>query len=82
MKKYFISASMVAAVLVLSGCSLMPVQPTTQNQPNKTYAVSQSFWKSTDSGKTWQVKDTTKQTPTVTDWDVIRIEIDPTNSIL
>jgi photosystem II stability/assembly factor-like uncharacterized protein len=58
----------------------MPVQPTTQNQPNKTYAVSQSFWKSTDSGKTWQVKDTTKQTPTVTDWDVIRIEIDPTNS--
>ena len=80
MRKYLISASILSAVLVLAGCSLAPAQPAATNPPAKTYTVSPSFWKSTDGGKTWQNKNTVKQAPTVSDWDVIRIEIDPADS--
>jgi photosystem II stability/assembly factor-like uncharacterized protein len=80
MKKYLISASVLTAVIFLSGCSLMPAQQSTQNQAEKTYTVSQSFWKSIDNGTSWQAKTTVHQNPSTTDWNIIRIEIDPTNA--
>lgn len=78
MKKYLISASILASVLFLAGCTITPAANTSQKP--KEYELSKSIWKSTDGGKTWVAKNITLKSPTVSDLDILRIAVNPQDS--
>lgn len=77
MKKIFLS-TVVLAILIFTGCSLAP-NSTTQNQI-KTFTLSASVWKSTDGGKTWEVKNKGEGTANATAVDVLSFAINPYDS--
>lgn len=68
---------MIVATLFLSGCSLAPSSSTTTA---KTYTLSKSIWKSSDSGKTWEAKNKASNKPKITDLNVLTMVINPLNA--
>lgn len=82
MKKYLISSLVFVLALAVSGCSLAPGQNTTtgSGSSGKTYTFSQSVWKSTDGGKTWEAKNKTETRPRVSDVNVLTSSFDPSDS--
>lgn len=78
MKKYLILALLASAVVVLSGCGMTTSTTSTNQSPG--YQLSKSIWKSTDGGQTWQAKNIASARPKTTDWDVLKIVVNPTDS--
>lgn len=79
MKKYFILASILAAVFVLTGCSIGMPTPSLNQQPKES-TFTQSIWKSTDGGKTWGAINKYTGKLAAADPDIFRIAIDPLDS--
>lgn len=78
MRKY-LSLAILVFIPIFSGCSLLPT-PTDNSDtapPAKKYAISQSIWKSTDGGKTWEAKNSLEEKPRVADVDVLSMAINP-----
>jgi photosystem II stability/assembly factor-like uncharacterized protein len=77
MRKYFVALSVLILAVVLSGCSLLPTTKT--GTTDQKITISSSLWKSEDGGKTWTVKNIASAKPATTDWDVLRMAINPTD---
>lgn len=75
MKKIFLLPLIVASIFVFSGCG--PALTTTKTQQ---YNFSESIWKTTDAGATWNAKTVSNQKPTVSDLDILQIAINPTDA--
>ncbi|NTU66602.1 MAG: hypothetical protein HGB08_01635 [Candidatus Moranbacteria bacterium] len=71
-------AVLAASSLFFAGCSFAPAQNAGTETVQK-YAVSESFWKSTDGGKNWEVKDQSSNKPTTKDLDIVNLAVDPAN---
>jgi len=76
-KKTIISVLAVSS-LFLAGCSFVPAK-NTGTATVKKYAVSQSFWRSKDGGKNWEVKDQSSNSPTNKDLDIVSLAVDPSD---
>lgn len=81
MKKYLISLPVLILAVIFSGCSLAPKSDTNTDQK---ITVSPSIWKSSDGGRTWEVKNIASAKPGASEWDVLRVAINPNdpNNIL
>ncbi|HLN18952.1 MAG TPA: YCF48-related protein [Patescibacteria group bacterium] len=78
MKRYTLPAIILISTIFLSGCSVTPTSD--QDITEQKTPVSQSIWKSSDGGKTWEVKNMASGKLVTSDWDILRIVIDPNNS--
>lgn len=78
MKKLTLLFLVIVTGIMLSGCSLAPSKNGKAKTPQFTF--SQSIWKSTDGGKTWQVKNKGEGKAHTTNIEVLSLAINPQNS--
>lgn len=71
-KKTFLIFIPILAVAIFSGCSAVPTAPA-QKSVTPSFTFSQSIWKSTDSGKTWQVKNKGEGKANTTAADILNL---------
>lgn len=65
-------------IILCSGCSLAPASD--KSSGVKTFTLSQSVWKSTDGGKTWEAKTKGEGAANIKDIDVLSLAINPADS--
>lgn len=78
MKKVLIFLIIITSGIILSGCSLLPSG--NNGSTVKTFTLSQSIWKSTDGGKTWEAKTAGEGAANTKDPNILSFAIDPGNS--
>jgi photosystem II stability/assembly factor-like uncharacterized protein len=67
--------AMVGLVFLTSGCSLLPT-PTARNE-NGDFLLSQSIWKTSDGGKTWEVKNQGRGRANATNIEILSFATNP-----
>jgi photosystem II stability/assembly factor-like uncharacterized protein len=76
--KYILAIFFLTAVF--SGCSLLPASPNATNSGEQTFAMTPSIFKSTDGGKTWEIKNQGIGAANTKEIDVLTFAINPSDS--
>jgi photosystem II stability/assembly factor-like uncharacterized protein len=80
MRKITTLILIVLAGLVVVGCSLPSIKSSSKKSSVKTFTFSNSIWKSTDGGVTWEAKNKGEGDSNTTDADVLSFAVNPVDS--
>jgi photosystem II stability/assembly factor-like uncharacterized protein len=75
MKKIITTGVLLSFVWLLSACSLSPKSSSQRSE--ETFVLSQSIWRSSDGGKTWEVKNQGQGRPNATSIDILSLAVNP-----